>query len=126
MAKGNIVVTLRPGTAADKSIKYIVPAELAARNPTVEEIVQFSLKRTAKDGASRDDLRLAERVNTEMAGDARYGVTINGIGVRDAKKECLSAYLVDAKSPKGKPYKKADIIVAARQSGATGLEYRAL
>ncbi|MBI5148986.1 hypothetical protein HZA33_04875 [Candidatus Pacearchaeota archaeon] len=115
-----VIVRLKPGTAAEKSMKFQLPKEKLGSS--VEEIVTYALGLGEDDGIKREDLRIAERVKKEMAG--KYGISINGEAV-DGKKARIRDYLQERASKETKfQYLEAQIIVAARQEGANSLVYR--
>ncbi|RMF56038.1 hypothetical protein D6745_00430, partial [Candidatus Woesearchaeota archaeon] len=82
-------------------------------------IVAYAMQLGEEDGIRREGLRIQERIGVEMRN--KYGISVNGQAVRGEEK--LSDYLRDATSASGRNYLEAEIIVAARQEGASPLEY---
>lgn len=107
-----VVVKIKPGTAAEKSMRFILPEEMVGKSIT--SVVGYALGLKEEDGFNREFTRIQERVGTEMSG--KYGLSVNGQAV-DGKGQ-LSSFLIKVHSPSGKEYLEAEIIVAARQEGA--------
>lgn len=114
------IIKLRPGTAAEKSMKFQLPKEQA--KGSIDQVVNYALGLTEADGLTREYLRIAERVKVEMK--EKYGISVNGMALEDSKKANIVDYLQDKKTEKGLEYLEAEIIVAARQEGAKSLIYR--
>jgi hypothetical protein len=107
-----IVVKIRPGTAAEKSMRFVLPSQM--RSSSIDQVVQYARGLKEEAGLTRESQRIQERIGIEM-GD-KYGLSINGQGVNG--RESLADYLQNQTSPGGITYEEAEIIVAARQEGA--------
>ncbi|MDO8556370.1 MAG: hypothetical protein Q7R96_04330 [Nanoarchaeota archaeon] len=114
-----VYIKLRPGTSAEKSVRFLLPQEML--DQTVERIIAYGLGLTEKDGLKREELRVQERLRTEMRG--QYGIAVNGNAM--TRTSSIAEYLIDdmLPAPHHTKYRKADIIVAARQEGAS-LDYK--
>lgn len=108
-----VLVRIRPGTAAEKSMRFLLPEDKAEE--PVTSIVQYALGLKEEDGLNREFLRIQERIQKEMGKE--YGVSINGQAISGNEK--ISTFLRKATSTAGKEYLEAEIIVAARQEGAS-------
>ena len=107
-----LIVKIKPGTAAEKSMKFRLPASYATR--PVEEIVKYALGLKDDDGLKREDIRVQDRVKVEMKD--KYGVSVNGTSIKGSEK--IGDYFKAAKTGKGTDYLEAEIIIASRQEGA--------
>ena len=112
------IVKIKPGTAAEKSIRFKLPNQLV--NGSIDSVINHALGLAEEDGITKDELRYIERIKTEMRN--KYGILVNNQAV-DGKGK-LSQYLRETESPGGRRYFEAQIIVAARQEGANSLDYR--
>lgn len=112
-----VIVKVKPGTAAEKSMKFRLPDNLA--DGSVDSIIKYAINLREEDGLKREDTRIQERVEIEMQN--RYGISVNGQAVDG--KASISELLKEAATAGGIRYLEAEIIIASRQEGA-GLEYR--
>ena len=109
-----VLVRVKPGTAAEKSMMFVLPSELGLNGLTIDKVVTYALHLREEDGVARDTLRIQERIHVEMK--EKYGVIVNGIAIPGPAN--LVQYLQERLSPAGKQYLEAEIIIAARQEGA--------
>lgn len=112
-----VIVFLKPGTAAEKAVKFRLPEDSLDRS--VKEVLEYGLGLTEEDGVKREGLRVQEKIKLEM--HDQYGVSVNGNAVKGTElDESVTKYLVEETSPQtGRAYKKLEIVVAGRQSGAS-------
>ena len=115
-----VIILLKPGAAAEKSLKFPLPAELQGESVGARSIISYGLGLTQQDGLTRDGLRVRDRIRTEMNG--RYGIAVNGTPVNEEQN--IVPYLREEKTTGKKVYLKGEIIIAARQEGADGLDTR--
>ncbi len=111
-----IIIKIKPGTAAEKSMRFLLPYDQIG--DPIDNVVKYALGLQEEDGIKREGLRIQEKIGIEMKD--KYGVTINGEAIKGTNK--LSDYIKDAKSVSGKKYLEAEIIIAAKQEGAVKLE----
>ena len=112
------IVKIKPGSAAEKSLKFKLPESL--QGGSIEQIVRYGLGLSEEDGLTRNALRIQENVVKEMKD--KYGMTVNGNGVKT--NESIEKYAGNYQtSGTGTRYAEIEIIVAARQEGANGLEH---
>ncbi|MBI4143668.1 hypothetical protein HY486_00275 [Candidatus Woesearchaeota archaeon] len=112
------VLKIKPGTAAEKSMKILVPEELRTAN--IDRILAYAKGLTQEEGGlKREDVQIQERLATEMAG--KYGITADGEAVDG--KTTIDTFFKEVDTPNGTKVMVAEIIVAARQEGAKNIEY---
>ncbi len=99
-------------------MRFVLPEEYQGPSVSLQTVVQYGLGLKEADGLKREALRIKERIKVEMRG--KHGISVNGRSV--SPQDYLKLYLKEAQSPAGTPYLEANIIVAARQEGAHGLE----
>jgi len=110
-----VLVLLKPGTSAEKALTFKLPKNLDNSETSVDRVIEYGMTLREQDGIKREGLRIQERIRTERTG--KYGISVNGKGSYGS--EPLAPYLKTDKTPAGKDYHKAEIIVAARQEGAS-------
>lgn len=110
------VVLIKPGSAAEKSVKTILPQGL--ENAPIEKIIEHCLGR---GDLQTSYARIAERIRTEMKG-GQYGITVNETTVKGD--EQIGPYFVEESMPDGTAYKKVEIIIANKQEGGPDLYSR--
>ena len=111
-----IIVKIKPGTAAEKSMRFLLPEDAAG--DSVDSVIKYALELREEDGIKREGLRIQDKIGIEMKD--KYGITVNGEAIKG--RYSLSNYLKEAKSVSGKQYLEAEIIIAAKQEGAGKLE----
>ena len=114
IANTPIVIGLRPGTAAEKSLTFTLPEAVYNDSTRVKDVIEYGLRLTEDAGLRREGIRIQERLGTEMRNN--YGVSANSMSIDPETK--LSLVLENKMSPSGKKYREAQIIVASRQEGA--------
>ena len=115
----DIVVFLKPGTAAEKSLKFLLPEEKTGKSVLIDSIIKYGLWLKEEDGITRYGLRIQERLRTEMTN--KYGISVNGRSV--SPDEPLAEHLKEKTTTAGRKYLEAQVIVASRQEGAGNIEY---
>ncbi len=108
------IVKIKPGTASEKSIKFVLPEGM--ENKSIKDVVNYALG--LKD-INRNEERIQQRIGVEMKD--KYGVAVNGHALEPQTP--IGKYFREEKTTAGTQYLEAEIIVAARQEGARGLEY---
>lgn len=109
-----VVVKIKPGTAAEKSLRILLPED--RKRDSIGSVVEYALRLREEDGINREELRIQERVRTEMSNS--YGLSVNGEAVKG--REQILDFLQERETSAGKPYLEAEVIVASRQEGAFG------
>lgn len=112
-----IVVKIKPGTAAEKSMKFVLPENMLEQS--VRDVITYSKGLGIEEGLKREDSRIQERLGVEMK--AEYGISVNGVAIKGDEK--IGDYIKDAATAAGTKYKQVEIIIASKQQGA-GLELR--
>ncbi|MBU1198640.1 MAG: hypothetical protein KKF46_01735 [Nanoarchaeota archaeon] len=107
-----VIVRVKPGTAAEKSLRFLLPDHMA--DMSIDKIVSHALELGEEDGFTREQLRYQDKIRIEMKD--KYGISVNGQAIKGTEK--ITDYLRDATSTAGREYLEAEIIVAARQEGA--------
>ena len=106
------VIKIKPGSSSEKSVKLILPDELA--DATIDQVIKYAVN---EPELTRKNARIADRIKVEMR--EAYGVTVNDEPAKGSQK--LADYLVAKKSQSGLNYKEAEIIVAQDQEGGLKL-----
>jgi hypothetical protein len=111
-----VIVKIKPGTAAEKSLRVLLPADRV--RDSIGSVLEYSLRLREEDGVSREGIRIQDRIKTEMKG--QYTLTVNSQSIKD--REQLLGYLKEDLTEANRRYLGAEIIVASKEEGALGLE----
>ena len=105
------IVTIRPGSAAEKPLRFALPGNYLQRN--VEDVVQYGIENPGNTRAAQD---IAATIQREMGKD--YGITANDNAV--SKTTGVGGLFTDRTAPDGKTmYKGVDFTVASKQTGGS-------
>ena len=110
----NYVISIRPGSAAEKGVRINVPQEFVGVK-TMEEIISYVIDPARN--LPRNKVRLAEHVRVELTRTTTYSININERAV--AKKDLLTEKDFAPKKYQAgdneKTYLEAEVIVASKQ-----------
>ena len=105
------VVTVRPGSAAVKPLRFVLPEDKLTGS--IDAVLKYGLNDVTH---ARAAARLVESVNGEMKG--QYGITVNDTAVIGA--DPIRQYFTERTAGAGdaaQTYLGVDIIVASKQTG---------